>query len=55
MALHCPLSEMSMERVMVKFLLEMEPPLHWNLICSTEMFKINIHTANATLLLICST
>ena len=40
---------MSIDRVMVKFLFEMEPPLYWNLVCSTEMFGINIKTANATM------
>ena len=40
---------------MVKFLFEMEPPLYCNLVCSTEMFRINIKTASATMLLVCST
>ena len=31
MTLHCLLSEMSIETVMVKLLLEVEPPLHLNL------------------------
>ena len=43
---------MSIERVMVKCLFEMELPLYLNLICSTEMFRINIKTANATMLLV---
>ena len=34
---------------MVKFLLEMEPPLKINLVCSTEMFRINIKAGRATL------
>ena len=29
--------------------------LYWNLVCSTEMFRINIKTARATILLVCST
>ena len=37
------------------FLFEMEPPLYWNLVCSIEMFRINIKTASATMLLVCST
>ena len=40
---------------MVKFLFEIEPPLHWNLVCSTEMLRINIKTATATMLLVSST
>ena len=44
MTLHCPLSLMSIERVVVKFLFEMESPLYCNLVCSTEMFGINIKT-----------
>ena len=39
---------MSIERVMVKFLLEMEPPLQINLVYLTEMFRLNIKTASAT-------
>ena len=48
---------MSSERVLVKFLFEMEPPLYCNSVCSTEMFRINIKTASATMfnLLVCST
>ena len=46
---------MSIERVMVKFLFEIEPPLHSNVVCSTEMFRINMKTANTTMLLVCST
>ena len=30
-------------------LLEMEPPLKINLVCSTEMFRINIKAVSATL------
>ena len=55
MTLRCPLSLISIERVMVKYLLEIEPLLHWNSVCSTKMFRINIKTASATLLLVCST
>ena len=43
------------ERVMVKFVLEMEPSMKINLVCSTEMFRINIKAASATLSLFSST
>ena len=40
---------MPIERVMVKFLFEMEPPLYRNLVFSTEMFRINIKKESATM------
>ena len=46
---------MAIERVMVKVLFEMEPPLYCNLVCSTKLFRINIDTASAIMLLVCST
>ena len=55
MTLESPLSYMSIVRMMVKFLLEMKPPLYWNFVCSNEMFRINIKTASATMVLVCST
>ena len=36
----------------MKFLLEMEPPLKINLVCSIEMFRINIKAASVTLSLL---
>ena len=47
MTLLCSPLNMLIERVMVTFLLEMEPPLPINLVCSTAMFRINIKTASA--------
>ena len=46
---------MSNERAIVKLLFEIEPPLYLNLDCSTEMFRMNIKTVRATMLLVCST
>ena len=46
---------MSFERVVVKFLLEVEHPFQMNLVCSVKMFRIYIRTASATLSLIPST
>ena len=37
---------------MAKFRLEMEHPLQMNLVCSAEMFRINIKPASATWLLV---
>ena len=46
---------MSFERVVVKFLLEIEHPFQINLVSSIKMFRIYIKTVSATLSLVPST